>query len=70
MSEFDKVKYDDDYKRKHYDRFNLITPKGTKAILQNIASNQNTTVNALLNAMIQDLIAQNPKFQQSKTTDE
>lgn len=70
MGQFDKNRYDDDYKRKHYDRFNLILPKGTKAILQNIASNQNTTINGLLNTMIQDLIAKNPNFQQSKTPDE
>ena len=31
---FDKVKYDNDYKREKYDRISLLIPKGGKQILQ------------------------------------
>lgn len=46
---FDKVKYDNDYKREKYDRISLLIPKGGKQILQKEADIRGLkSVNALL----------------------
>ena len=53
-------KYQDEYKRKNYDRLTLLMVKGTKKKLQAIADGRGTSVNALINGLILELIQKEP----------
>lgn len=55
----DRNKYQTEYKRANYDRFNLLLMKGQKETLKQIASARGLSVNALLNQIILDFIAEN-----------
>lgn len=55
----DRNKYQTEYKRANYDRFNLLLLKGQKEKLKQIASARGLSVNALLNQIILDFIAEN-----------
>lgn len=41
-------KYTDDYKREHYDRFNVLTPKGKKALYSEYAKAHGISMNKLV----------------------
>lgn len=56
MPKFNPDKYADDYKRRNYDRINLLLPKGTRAKLQQIAQAAGISVNALFNDFVAQLI--------------
>lgn len=56
MPKFNPDKYADDYKRRNYDRINLLLPKGTRAKLQQIAKAAGISVNALFNDLVAQLI--------------
>lgn len=47
------------YTRKNYDTIKAMTPKGTKEKLKQTASARGLSVNALLNQIILDFIAEN-----------
>lgn len=49
---FNKVSYNNDYIAKAYDRINLTTPKGSKAVLQAHASKTGESVNSFINRAI------------------
>ena len=55
----DRNKYQTEYKRANYDRFNLLLLKGQKEKIKKIASARGLSVNALLNKIILDFIAEN-----------
>lgn len=52
-------KYQDDYKRKNYDRLTLLMAKGTKKKLQNIAAERGISVNAIINQLIAAFLSAN-----------
>lgn len=56
MPKFNPDKYADDYKRRNYDRINLLLPKGSRAKLQQIAKAAGISVNALFNDFVAQLI--------------
>lgn len=60
--------YKTEYERTAYDRIIVLSSKGTKDKLKNIAQNKNTSVNALINAMIDDLIAHNENIAPTTNT--
>lgn len=45
---FDKVKYDDDFRRQNYDRFLVTVRKGDKAKLQSLASKNGMPLNRFI----------------------
>ena len=53
----DMSRYQDEYKKKNYDRMEILTAKGTKKKLQAIAKERGSSVNAILNALISEFIA-------------
>lgn len=56
MPKFNPDKYADDYKRRNYDRINLLLPKGSREKLQRIAKAAGISVNALFNDFVARLI--------------
>ena len=56
MPKFNPDKYADDYKRRNYDRINLLLPKGSREKLQRIAKDNGISVNALFNDFVARLI--------------
>ena len=56
MPKFNPDKYADDYKRRNYDRINLLLPKGSREKLQQIAKAAGVSVNALFNDFVARLI--------------
>ena len=54
MSEFDKVKYNNSFNAKTYDRLNIVVPKGQKAIIQAYAKAQGKSLNAYVVGLIAD----------------
>lgn len=50
---FNKVQYNNDFNNKAYDRINLTVPKGRKALIQEMAKIKGTSVNAMLNDLIE-----------------
>ena len=43
--EFDQTKYQNEYKKKTYDRMELLVPKGEKAVIKEKAAAVGTSVN-------------------------
>lgn len=70
MTNQERNKYQEDYKRNNYDIVKLLLVKGLKDELKTIAKNKGLSVNALINLAIQDYISRNGIIQQSKTPDE
>lgn len=56
MPKFNPDKYSTDYRRRNYDTISLLLPKGTRAKLQQIAKGAGTSVNALFNDLVAQLI--------------
>lgn len=54
---FNKIKYDNEFIARAYDRINLTVPKGKKEDIKNHAQNQNESVNAFINRAINETIA-------------
>lgn len=51
-SKFDKVKYNNEFNAKAYDRINLIIPKGEKERIKSAADKNGESVNGLINRII------------------
>ena len=43
--EFDQIKYQNEYKKKNYDRMELLVPKGEKAVIKEKAAAAGQSVN-------------------------
>ena len=52
MSDFDSVKYKNDFIKKNYDRINLTVPKGKKEQIKDAASLKGMSVNEYINAAL------------------
>lgn len=52
MSEFDAVKYKNDYIKQNYDRVNLTLPKGKKEQIKAAAAAVSMSLNEFINAAI------------------
>ena len=64
MAEFDKVKYNNDFNAKTYDRLNIVVPKGQKAIIQEHAK----SLGKSHNSYVVDLINSDLKSDDSSPT--
>lgn len=51
---FNQIKYQNDYKKKNYDRLEIIVPKGLKEIIKNVAKDKNISVNKFVNSAIEE----------------
>lgn len=51
-SKFDKVKYNNEFNAKAYDRINLTIPKGEKERIKSAADKNGESVNALINRVL------------------
>ena len=51
---FNKVKYDNEYQKKNYDRLVINVPKGQKASIQLYAKSQGLSLNAYVVKLIYD----------------
>jgi predicted HicB family RNase H-like nuclease len=51
-SEFNKVKYNNEFNAKAYDRINLTIPKGEKERIKSAADKNGESVNALINRVL------------------
>lgn len=52
MSEFDAVKYKNDFIKQNYDRVNLTLPKGKKEQIKAAAASAGQSLNEFINAAI------------------
>lgn len=50
--EFDQTKYQNEYKKKTYDRMELLVPKGEKAVIKEKAAAVGESVNEYINQAI------------------
>ncbi len=51
-SKFDKVKYNNEFNAKAYDRINLVVPKGAKERIKEAADKNGESVNSLINRVV------------------
>ena len=58
---FNKVKYNNDFISKSYDRINLIVPKGKKDTIKKHSMAQNESVNSFINRAIDEAIERDNK---------
>lgn len=54
--EFDQIKYQNEYKKKMYDRIELTMPKGQKAIIKEKAASLGQSANEFIYSAIQEKI--------------
>lgn len=54
MSEFDQFKYQNEYKRKNYDRMELLVPKGEKAVIKEAANAAGQSVNEFVYSAVKN----------------
>lgn len=54
MPEFNKTAYDNDYNRVHYDRVNLMFPKGFREEVKEYARERGETMNAYILRLIRE----------------
>lgn len=60
--EFDQIKYQNDYKKKNYDRMELLVPKGEKAVIKERAAAAGQSVNEFVYSAVKEKIgASEPK---------
>ena len=52
--EFDQVKYQNEYKKRTYDRMELLVPKGEKAIIKEKAAAAGQSVNEFVYSAVKD----------------
>lgn len=52
--EFDQVKYQNEYKKKNYDRLELLVPKGEKAIIKEKAAAAGQSVNEFVYSAVKE----------------
>lgn len=51
---FNQIKYQNDYKRKNYDRMELLVPKGEKAEIKEIAKSLGKSVNEFVYSAVKE----------------
>lgn len=54
--EFDQTKYQNEYKKKTYDRMELLVPKGEKAIIKEKAAEAGQSVNEFVYSAVKEKI--------------
>lgn len=52
--EFDQIKYQNEYKKKNYDRMELLVPKGEKAIIRERAAALGQSVNEFVYSAVKE----------------
>ena len=52
--EFDQTKYQNEYKKKTYDRMELLVPKGEKAVIKQKAAAAGTSVNEFVYSAVKE----------------
>lgn len=52
--EFDQIKYQNEYKKKTYDRIELLVPKGEKAIIKEKAAAVGQSVNEFIYSAVKE----------------
>ena len=52
--EFDQMKYQNEYNKKNYDRIELVTPKGKKAVIKEKAKAAGQSVSEYINQAIDE----------------
>lgn len=57
--EFDQVKYQNEYKKKTYDRMELLVPKGEKAVIKEKAAAMGQSVNEFVYLAVKQRMANN-----------
>lgn len=57
---FDKVAYNNGFNSQHYDRINLIVPKGDRDKIRAYAESKGKSVNAYINDLIQEDMKNHP----------
>ena len=68
MGDFDKVKYNNDYNKDHYDRVNLLVPKGTKTRWKQAAQIQGKNLSAFVFDLVEaDIQSKFPDLTDPKT---
>ena len=60
MSDFDPVKYKNEFSKQNYDRTTILTPKGKKELIKAAALAANQSLNEYINAAI-DAYMSNPR---------
>lgn len=53
-NEFDQIKYQNEYKKKTYDRMELLVPKGEKAIIKEKAAAAGQSVNEFVYSAVKE----------------
>lgn len=51
---FNQIKYQNDYKRKNYDRMELLVPKGEKAEIKEVAKSLGKSVNEFVYSAVKE----------------
>ncbi len=57
--EFNQIKYQNEFKRKNYDRFELVMPKGQKEIIKQKAMAEGQSISEYINTAILERMAKN-----------
>lgn len=57
-NEYNKVRYNNEFNKKAYDRINLMVGKGKKDIIKAVADTNGESVNAFINRAIDKLITE------------
>ncbi len=52
--EFDQFKYQNEYKKKNYDRIEMVVPKGEKAVIKEMAASVGESLNEFLYLAVKD----------------
>ena len=52
MSDFDQIKYTNEFNKKKYDRITLIVPKGQKEVLKEYAKIKGVSLNEFITSLI------------------
>ena len=69
-NKFNKVKYNNDFNSKAYDRINLTVPKGKKEQIQHYAAALRESVNGFINAAIDEKIVRDFIGEKEESEDE
>lgn len=56
MSEFNQIKYQNEYNKKKYDRTTIMTPKGKKDRIKAAASARGMSVNEFINMALDQIL--------------
>ncbi len=54
MSDFDSIKYSNNFNKEHYDRINLIMPKGEKEVIQQHAKASGQSVSEYIRQAVSE----------------